>query len=501
MYLIESSNLQRCQLLVPRVILKRWSSLEIDMYKNHLRDYSDSWGTTALVQSNETQNDLIDSSYEHEKKSIKKRKKKRRTSTRPYCRECRSYFRTLSCLQIHRKNCKKNPLEKQPSTMATKTTDPPEELESAESREDSPADLVESPSNKVAVREEDDSRYEYRPLVECNDCTTLFATSKQLLEHRQYLSCCPKKLALQQAELSDNTDEEYEYDVLYTCQVCRGKFVSQRLLELHTKREQHYRANEAYDNNDYSFDSLKHEKLGVDFYFRNCRDCDNEYSCSTCNNGFVYHDPDDLQKHQRAVHSAADGSYYCRYCAEKLSGPSDFNEHHRVHHELVRYCSVCSPGHDPRPDKLTKPLCQACCEKLGFGEYDCLKMLRENLYCDDCERSLPSLAHVRYHNCRSKSASLSEGLAPQLLVCPLCLTNYSGLRALYRHIVRHSDVAPYRCRDCGLLQKTWGQLCSHRRKSHQEEETKFIRWTTDELRRKADDVVKRFVGNGVQLLA
>lgn len=420
-----------------------------------------------------------------------RKKKKRNFSKTPYCKSCHKYFKNYTVLAVHRQVClSAKPLDQACSEDEHKPSAKEEQEEGEEKQDEQDNDESEPKSLELLDKL---GRFELRPLVTCKDCKLSFATTREIFEHRQYLDCLGSSND-EDSDLSDNTDDEYEYDTLYTCNVCRAKFISAELLKVHRAREQHYRPSEPTPP---SSDFIVVKSEIADFTYRSFED--NQYSCTSCINGRAYHDPDDLLKHHRSVHSSDE--VYCRYCSEKLGSPAEFSDHHNSYHELAEFCRVCHDKDTDYSDTSVlppKPVCLECCRRFRMPFEDCLSLLKENLYCDDCERVMPTVGHYRFHNCVKEEDRL---LSPAILVCPLCLETYNSLRSLYRHIVRHNDIMDHRCSGCGRLHETWRALQEHVLKcSSDGGQTRLPRVTNVALRKSAEDVIRRFVRNGVTLL-
>ena len=455
-----------------RVLLPRWTDMEIEMLKSQLRDYS--W-----IKSEKDDNN----NKPRRRVFTMKRRKRRKKSGMKYrsCELCKKYYKVKG-FPLHKKICQEKHLVKVQQQM-------PQEQQQQQHKEE-----------KAEEKEELTGPFELRPFVSCKDCKKLFATMREIFEHRQYLKCIPAP-SDEESDLSDNTDDEYEYDTLYTCRVCRAKFISSDLLEAHRTKEKH-KDDKSKRSPSESINLVVVKKEHEDFTYRSFED--NQYSCATCNNGTIYHDPDDLLKHHRAVHSSSD--VYCRYCAQKLNSVAEFNDHHYIFHELQDFCRVCNERDQIASDKLlsssppAKPVCLGCCRKLRLPYKNCLTLLKENLYCDDCERVMPTVAHIRFHNCSKAERDRPQQLSLSILACPLCMETFNGLRSLYRHIIKHNDVMSFRCDDCGKLHETWRALKEHVNKCHNQRDMRLPKTSETALRKTAVDVIRRFVKNGVKLL-
>ncbi|KAJ8675115.1 hypothetical protein QAD02_010901 [Eretmocerus hayati] len=351
----------------------------------------------------------------------KKRRLKRRKLHTPYCRICKKYFHSYNQLSYHRRLTHK----KQQESEETKNNNHPDT---------DPLEL-EPPKADLSQVDDDDSkdeRFEYRPLLPCRDCLRYFTCPRELLQHRQYLDCL-KREPDEESSLSEVTDDEYEYDILYSCTTCRAKFISTRLLELHRRREGHHHTTTKTaqkkvldDEVDGIIGSKEDES---EFVYKSVEE--GEFLCAVCDNGVVYLDPDDLLKHHRAVHSAKNLMHYCRYCAHEVKGPAEFADHHLAYHQMRQFCRLCPDAKDKlvqyRKGLPPKPVCLECARKSDMPFDHCLKLLQENLYCDNCDGSLPSIAHVRFHNCTTEPPGPHKMLS--LLACPLCLEGFNGLRS------------------------------------------------------------------------
>lgn len=442
--------------------------MEIEMMKIQLKEYG--W----IKEENNNNNNNNDAS-----KKVRKRKRRRKNyySKQPYCRDCKRYYKNYTVLAAHRRICRK-PTENPTIECKPKKQEIPD---------DEPSDL------EVIVAQNDGKieKFELRPLVSCKDCKLNFATTRELFEHRQHLDCQVSSSRDEESELSDVTDEEYEYDSLYACAVCRAKFISRELLGVHRAREAHWGPVKT------KVDLVVVKRELQDFTFRSCEE--NEYSCTGCSSGRVFYDPDDLLRHHRAAHSSSE--IYCRYCCLRLADLGEFNDHHRAYHDLLDYCRVCNDKEEKyeKTGKVPpKPWCLNCSRKLRLPFQDCMSLLKETLYCDDCGRAMPSVGHVQFHNCAKPE--FPHELPLPILVCPLCQESFNSLRSLYRHVIKHNDMMSFRCNACGKLHETWKELKAHASRCHASKDIKLPRTNCDALRRNAEDVIRRFVKNGVKLL-
>lgn len=433
----------------PRVILHRWTYMEIEMIKAQIKEFR-------INVEEKKYGPLPPRPLLHKHH---RRKKQSYYLKKPYCRTCRKYFKNTSLLAIHRRTCLKE-------------------------------DVFNEKKDKC--NNEAKKMNPFVNKITCKDCKSSFGSTREFFRHRQYLDCSNSLARDEESDLSENTDEEYEYDFLYTCKVCRAKFIFKELLTIHRIREKHLREKKSSSESDF----LPIQTDSEDFNFISIKE--GEYSCTVCNNGFVYYDLDNLLKHHRVVHNSST-EIFCRYCSQKLNNLSEFEEHHKIYHELENYCQVCNNKeyYNNSNSLPPKPVCLVCCWRYNMPFDNCLSLLKENLYCDDCEQVLPSLAHVKFHNCDKKKDPL---LALALLVCPLCLDTYNSLRSLYRHIIRHNDLMPFKCHVCESVHETVKNLKEHVQKCHFNEELRLPKADTSVLRRNAEDVIDKFVTHGVKLL-
>ncbi|XP_022709142.1 zinc finger protein 845-like isoform X1 [Varroa jacobsoni] len=334
--------------------------------------------------------------------------------------------------------------------------------------------------------------------AECEMCHKKFHTVKGLGAHRRTHKAQPGEVELQKTHRKDqryrSTDEKTneahgitqqserpatvrellagstcrpgsnlvtKKGLLLTCPICNAVFSLQTKLESHMLRLHHEQLTDRCPQCDkvhLSISQLRNHILEchtAHFSFLTEASSDPsghpQMSCNHCSQ--VYHDPVELLRHCKLIHSDHCRSLYCPHCGKKFSTQKRFANH------------LASKGNEC----ARRPSCQICFR--GFSSQKALAdhmrsihpqdgQIHRMWYCTECNEGYATKAALRYH-IKAKHGS-------ERFPCTYCDKTFALPVQRHRHESRVHQGSPkrYACNLCSMAFFTTRELLQHLLNGH-----------------------------------
>jgi len=318
----------------------------------------------------------------------------------------------------------------------------------------------------------------------CQRCAKAYPTAERLAAH----------------ECESRRPPDDESARRYRCEVCRLEYVWK------SDYRRHVRAKHPKEDGRLSaHDTIVYEcpycaekfapKRGVLLHMRQAHNVNAEspFVCVRCQK--VFRRRDNLERHNRAYHPAAEDAdqrrgilsaaeiridgepaYRCAACNRNFADADRFVAHHRAHSADARFkCDLCAKPTRTRHQlnahiknvhlNIRNHRCDVCA-KCFYTRQSCEEHRRIHtgerpFACEICGKTFVAgnalISHKRFHNDYYPHA------------CHLCPKKFKVRRSLVNHVRTHTGERPFECELCAKTFNNSSQYSYHRKVTHSEE--------------------------------
>ncbi|KAB7507003.1 Zinc finger protein 26, partial [Armadillidium nasatum] len=253
-----------------------------------------------------------------------------------------------------------------------------------------------------------DESYSFHKMWQCNECTFVYFSKKELSDHRK---------SFHGKIINEDSQREHRREKIYSCNSCNLTFTYKYELEKH--RETH----------------LQFHKVGP-----------HEFICHIC--GLKVASKAALKIHVHRFHTkdTETKDYLCAECGHMTSTKKSFADHLRIHSDI--------PGQ--------KKVCHLCKKEMLSTSFKIhmIRMHGEAKHpCDICGQRF-TLRSVLMKHLNTVHSTLTP------YDCRLCSKKFVTAEALRYHKNKSHSSAMHSCMNCGKSFKWKGDLRSHMNKVH-----------------------------------